>query len=605
MDALVRRGDDDLDAEEQRALGSPVARGTRTVLTARDDDQRDALGLVALGGVVDRHDLARRLVRGQAALRAGDELVAQADVRERATHHHLVIAAARAVRVELALLDAVLEQPAAGGTVGLDHAGGGDVVGRDRVAEYGQGTHAVDVREVARLGGHAGEERRLAHVRRVGVPVHRLAGRGHEGAPVLVAVPDRAVLLLVEILGQRRGDDLLDLLHRRPDVGEHHVVALAVGTDRLRREIDVERAGERVRDHERGRGEVRGAHLRMHAALEVAVAREDGADGELVLGDGGVEGLGQRARVADARRAAVADEVEAQLVERAREASTVEVVGDDAGARREAGLDPRLRLEALGAGVARHQTGGDHHGRVRRVGARGDCGNHDAAVIDGAVLGGRRGARGLGRDERLHGNADGRRLAREGLLEALADAAKINAVLRAAGAGKARDDLVQVEHEHVGIRGERLAVLAEHALRATVRLGHSGLGLTPGGVEEADRLGINREGRGRGAELRCHVRQRRAVRDRERAEAITAELDVAADDAVLAQALGDGEDKVGGGDARVERAAEFEANHDRLAHRERLTEHRGLGLDAADAPAEHAERIDHRRVRVGADERVG
>ena len=31
----------------------------------------------------------------------------------------------------------------------------------------------------------------------------------------------------------------------------------------------------------------------------------------------------------------------------------------------------------------------------------------------------------------------------------------------------------------------------------------------------------------------------------------------------------------------------------------------GLGLDAADAPAEDAEPVDHRRVRVGADERVG
>ncbi len=40
-------------------------------------------------------------------------------------------------------------------------------------------------------------------------------------------------------------------------------------------------------------------------------------------------------------------------------------------------------------------------------------------------------------------------------------------------------------------------------------------------------------------------------------------------------------------------------------HRDRLAEHRGLGLDPADAPTEHAEAVDHRRVRVGSDERVG
>src|SRR3546814_19678018 len=37
----------------------------------------------------------------------------------------------------------------------------------------------------------------------------------------------------------------------------------------------------------------------------------------------------------------------------------------------------------------------------------------------------------------------------------------------------------------------------------------------------------------------------------------------------------------------------------------RLAEHRRLGLDAADAPAEHAEAVDHRRVAVGADAGVG
>ena len=44
---------------------------------------------------------------------------------------------------------------------------------------------------------------------------------------------------------------------------------------------------------------------------------------------------------------------------------------------------------------------------------------------------------------------------------------------------------------------------------------------------------------------------------------------------------------------------------DRLRQEHRLAEHRGLGLDAADPPAEHAEPVDHRGVRVGADERVG
>ena len=51
-------------------------------------------------------------------------------------------------------------------------------------------------------------------------------------------------------------------------------------------------------------------------------------------------------------------------------------------------------------------------------------------------------------------------------------------------------------------------------------------------------------------------------------------------------------------------ARQLEADDLRDEHRERLAEHRRLGLDPADAPAEHAEPVHHRRVRVGADERV-
>src|SRR3546814_8935026 len=38
---------------------------------------------------------------------------------------------------------------------------------------------------------------------------------------------------------------------------------------------------------------------------------------------------------------------------------------------------------------------------------------------------------------------------------------------------------------------------------------------------------------------------------------------------------------------------------------DRLAEHRGLRLDPADAPAEHAEAVNHRRMAVGADSGVG
>jgi hypothetical protein len=50
---------------------------------------------------------------------------------------------------------------------------------------------------------------------------------------------------------------------------------------------------------------------------------------------------------------------------------------------------------------------------------------------------------------------------------------------------------------------------------------------------------------------------------------------------------------------------ELEADDARDEHRDGLAEHGRLGLDAADAPAQHPEAVDHRGVGVGADEGVG
>jgi hypothetical protein len=67
---------------------------------------------------------------------------------------------------------------------------------------------------------------------------------------------------------------------------------------------------------------------------------------------------------------------------------------------------------------------------------------------------------------------------------------------------------------------------------------------------------------------------------------------------------GDREDEVGGGDAGREGAAQVHADDVGGEEVERLAEHAGLGLDAADAPADDAEPVDHGGVRIGADQGV-
>ena len=146
------------------ALGRPVARRARAVLLAREHDQRRPLLGVPHRRVVDRHRLALGQVQRDAALVVPREQVAQPDVGERAAHHHLVVAAARAVGVEVLLLHAVLDEVPGAGRVLLDRARGRDVVGRHGVAEQGEHARALDV--PALLGSRAGPRSTAACARR-------------------------------------------------------------------------------------------------------------------------------------------------------------------------------------------------------------------------------------------------------------------------------------------------------------------------------------------------------------------------------------------------------------------------------------------------------
>ena len=125
------------------------------------------------------------------------------------------------------------------------------------------------------------------------------------------------------------------------------------------------------------------------------------------------------------------------------------------------------------------------------------------------------------------------------------------------------------------------------------------------GAQVAQRFVVDGEDRARRPVLGRHVADRGAVLERHAAHTFAVELDELADHTVLAQYLGHREHEIGRGRPDRQRADELDADDARQQHRERLAEHRGLGLDTADTPTEYTEPVDHRCVRVGTDERVG
>ena len=83
------------------------------------------------------------------------------------------------------------------------------------------------------------------------------------------------------------------------------------------------------------------------------------------------------------------------------------------------------------------------------------------------------------------------------------------------------------------------------------------------------------------------------------------ELDELANDPFLAKNLHDTQNHVGGGGTRWERSRQLKANDLWHQHVERLTQHVGFGFDPSDTPTEHAQAVDHGRMTVRADQRIG
>ena len=168
--------------------------------------------------------------------------------------------------------------------------------------------------------------------------------------------------------------------------------------DRLRHQVARHGAGDRIGHHQRRAGQEVGLQVRVDAGLEVAVAREHGGADQVVLRDRLVELGRQVAGVADAGGAAVGRDGKAELLEVGQQAGLLQVLGDDARAGRERGLDVRLHGQAGLDRLLRQQAGGQQHAGVGGVGARGDGGDQHVAVAERQAVAGVLG-RALGRGQ--------------------------------------------------------------------------------------------------------------------------------------------------------------------------------------------------------------
>src|SRR5205085_273622 len=155
----------------------------------------------------------------------------------------------------------------------------------------------------------------------------------------------------------------------------------------LGRQIDVDPAREREGDDERRRHEEVRAHRLVNARLEVSVAGKNGGGDEIVLAYDRLDARVERAGVAYAGRTAVADQLEAEMVEVALEARLTVILRDDARAGRERRLDGRRDTQPALDRLLRQKPRGEHDAGVRGVRAGSyRCDDHVAVSEFGLAV---------------------------------------------------------------------------------------------------------------------------------------------------------------------------------------------------------------------------
>jgi hypothetical protein len=146
-------------------------------------------------------------------------------------------------------------------------------------------------------------------------------------------------------------------------------------TQWLAHHVDIDSPGQSECDHQRRGHQVVGPDIGVDAAFEVSVAGQDGAGDQLPALDGVRDLHRQRTGIADTCRAAIAHDIESELIQVGGEPGAVIVVRHHLGPGRQGGFDPWLPLQPALDRFLGEKTCSEHHRGVRGVGTAGDRGD--------------------------------------------------------------------------------------------------------------------------------------------------------------------------------------------------------------------------------------
>ena len=509
------------------------------------------------------------------------------------------------------------------------------MVGGDRVSKDPHRPGTCDICDRPGLHAKSEEEWRFLDVCARRVPLVNLSGRRWHLVPFRILIGKTSVELLKNLGLERRLHGFADFLETRPDVLEIDINPILVLRDWFLREVDIHAAREGECHNERRRHQEIRPDILVNAGLEIPVAGENSRRHEVILDNGRFDFGVERTGIADAGCAPVADDLESELVEILLQPGFFQVVLHHARTRGERGLHGRIHMKPAQNRFFRKQPGSEHHAGIAGVRAACDGGDEHRSVAEHTVLLVKRRLRKILHLVRSRTVGDHLRFVfgkhavdfdacaapeirggfsvaplrdsfgqkiREGGLEI----GEINPVLGTFRAGHAGLDGGEVEVDVHAIRDVAFAGHPEQILCAEIILECPALSIRAARRREVvHRLGIDREKSHRRPVFGGHVGDCRAVGERETRRSFAVKFHKFSNDLCRAEKLGHMQGEIRRRHSLAKAVREMDADNFRCQKIHRLPEHARLGLNATDSPTDNSQPVDHRRVGIRADKRIG
>ncbi len=187
----------------------------------------------------------------------------------------------------------------------------------------------------------------------------------------------------------------------------------------------------------------------------------------------------------------------------------------------------------------------------------------------------------------------------------LVHGAQCHTVLRANRTCQAGFDSRQIQLHFAGVNGTGLGLSPQALLLAVTSGQLNDVCVASTQFHIAQGLVIDGKKAARGAIFWRHIGNSGTVGKGQVIQTGTKELNKFADHTMLTQHFCHRQHQVSCRYTLFKPALEFDANHFRNSHGDRLAQHGSLGFDTTHSPAKYGQTVDHGGMAVGADQRVG